>query len=103
MKSYILFSAFGDEIRHHLICQSKEDAETKLVEFASNHIIDRIGKCNFVNTLENNVPTVVVLGGSTGALSLNEQIQTILPKILEQDNPVISINPQLAIDVFEQS
>ena len=57
MKSYILFSAFGDEIRHHLICQSKEDAETKLVEFASNHIIDRIGKCNFVNTLENNVPT----------------------------------------------
>lgn len=33
--------------------------------------------------LESNVPTVVVLGGSTGALSLNEQIQTILPKILE--------------------
>lgn len=27
----------------------------------------------------------------------------ILPKTLEQDNPVISINRQLAIDVFEQS
>lgn len=37
---------------------------------------------NFFN-LESNVPTVVVLGGSTGALSLNQQIQTILPKILE--------------------
>lgn len=33
--------------------------------------------------LETNVPVVLVLGGSTGALSLNEQIKTILSDLVE--------------------